>query len=97
MFGVWYNPNQSAAERSRAITPALEPPGGARSFDFMICLSNPDVLRIAKQTVLKWIAEHPDVPIIDVSQNDRNGACECGPCAAIVKEEVANNGNDWAN
>jgi hypothetical protein len=35
-----------------------------------ICLSNPDVLRIAKQTVLKWIEEHPDVPIIDVSQND---------------------------
>ena len=55
------------------------------------------MLRIAKQTVLKWIAEHPDVPIIDVSQNDGNGPCECGPCAAIVKEEVANNGNDWAN
>jgi hypothetical protein len=36
MFGVLYNPNQSAAERSKAITPALEPPGGARSFDFMV-------------------------------------------------------------
>lgn len=57
-----------------------------------LCLSNPDVLRIAKQTVLKWIAQHPDVPIIDVSQNDGNGPCECEQCAAIVKEEGSQHG-----
>jgi hypothetical protein len=57
-----------------------------------LCLSNPDVLRIAKQTVLKWIGEHPDVPIFDVSQNDGNGACECENCAAIVREEGAQHG-----
>jgi hypothetical protein len=57
-----------------------------------LCLSNPDVLRIAKQTVLKWIAEHPDVPIIDVSQNDGNGPCECAACMAIVNEEGSQHG-----
>jgi hypothetical protein len=69
--------------------------GGKRvagSVHAQLCLSNPDVLRIARQTVLKWIAEHPDVPIIDVSQNDGNGACECSNCLAIVREEGAQHG-----
>lgn len=57
-----------------------------------LCLSNPDVLRIAKQTVLKWIKEHPDVPIIDVSQNDGDGPCECTNCVAIVNEEGSQHG-----
>jgi hypothetical protein len=57
-----------------------------------LCLSNPDVLRVAKETVLKWIKEHPDVPIFDVSQNDGNGACECEKCMAIVREEGAQHG-----
>jgi hypothetical protein len=57
-----------------------------------LCLSNPDVLRIATETVMRWIKEHPDVPILDVSQNDGNGACECDQCAAIVREEGAQHG-----
>lgn len=57
-----------------------------------LCLTNPDVLRIAKEKVLKWIDEHPDVPIIDVSQNDGNGACECEKCMAIVNEEGSQHG-----
>jgi hypothetical protein len=57
-----------------------------------LCLSNPEVLRIATQTVLKWIEEHPEAPIIDVSQNDGNGACECDQCTAIVKEEGSQHG-----
>jgi hypothetical protein len=52
-----------------------------------LCLSNPDVLRIAKERVMKWIVEHPEATIIDVSQNDGEGACECEQCAAIVKAE----------
>lgn len=57
-----------------------------------LCLTNPEVLRLAKEKVLKWIDEHPDVPIIDVSQNDGNGACECDRCAAVVKEEGSQQG-----
>ena len=57
-----------------------------------LCLTNPDVLKIATAQVLKWIKDHPDVPIIDVSQNDGNGACECEKCAAVVKEEGSQHG-----
>jgi hypothetical protein len=57
-----------------------------------LCLTNPDVLRICNEKVLKWIDEHPDVPIIDVSQNDGNGPCECDKCMAIVREEGSQHG-----
>jgi len=57
-----------------------------------LCLTNPDVLKIATEQVLGWIAGHPAVPIFDVSQNDGNGACECEKCAAIVKEEGSQHG-----
>lgn len=57
-----------------------------------LCLTNPDVLRLAKERVLKWMDENPDVPIIDVSQNDGVGACECTSCTAVVKEEGSQQG-----
>ncbi len=57
-----------------------------------LCLTNPDVLKIATEQVLRWIREHPDVPIFDVSQNDGDGACECEKCAAVVKEEGSQHG-----
>ena len=57
-----------------------------------LCLTNPDVLKIATEQVLKWIEEHPDVPIIDVSQNDGNGWCECEKCMAIANEEGSQHG-----
>ena len=69
--------------------------GGKRiagSIHAQLCLTNPDVLRIAKEKVLKWIDEHPHDPIFDVSQNDGNGACECDRCTAIVKEEGSQQG-----
>ncbi|UCH34375.1 MAG: DUF4838 domain-containing protein [Armatimonadota bacterium] len=57
-----------------------------------LCLTNPDVLRIATEQVLKWIEEHPEVPIFDVSQNDGGGACECENCTAVVNEEGSQHG-----
>ena len=57
-----------------------------------LCMTNPDVLRIATAQVLAWIREHPDVPIIDVSQNDGNGACECEACRAVEAEEESPHG-----
>ena len=57
-----------------------------------LCLSNPEVLRIATEGVLEWIKEHPEVPIFDVSQNDGGGACECERCAALVREEGSQHG-----
>lgn len=57
-----------------------------------LCLTNPDVLKIAKEKVLKWIEENPNAPIFDVSQNDGNGPCECDNCMAIVNEEGSQHG-----
>ncbi|MCL5102768.1 MAG: DUF4838 domain-containing protein [Armatimonadetes bacterium] len=57
-----------------------------------LCLTNPDVLRLAKEKVLNWIDKHPDIPIIDVSQNDGDGACECDKCMAVVNEEGSQHG-----
>lgn len=57
-----------------------------------LCLTNPEVLRIGTERVLQWIEEHPDVPIIDVSQNDGEAACECDACRAVVAEEGSQHG-----
>ncbi|HJN14477.1 MAG TPA: DUF4838 domain-containing protein, partial [Armatimonadota bacterium] len=69
--------------------------GGERTSETVhgqLCLTNPDVLRIATERVLAWLDEHPDVPIFDVSQNDGNGACECADCMEIVEEEDSQHG-----
>lgn len=60
--------------------------------DAQLCLTNPDVLRIATAQVLRWIETMPDVPIFDVSQNDGDGACECDACMALVQEEGSQHG-----
>lgn len=56
-----------------------------------LCYTNPDVLRICTDFVLKWIEDHPDVACVDISENDaypgQSGACECEACMAIVNEE----------
>jgi len=57
-----------------------------------LCLTNPEVLRIATAQVLAWIRERPEVPIFDVSQNDGEGACECEQCLAVVREEGSQHG-----
>lgn len=57
-----------------------------------LCLTNPDVLRIATEQVMKWIDDNPEVLIFDVSQNDGNGPCECEKCMAIVNEEGSQHG-----
>ncbi len=61
-----------------------------------LCLTNPDVLEIAKKKALGWIGQRPELFSVDISQNDtwvdNSGACECEECAAIVKEEGSQHG-----
>ncbi|MCL2099107.1 MAG: DUF4838 domain-containing protein [Oscillospiraceae bacterium] len=52
-----------------------------------LCLSNPDVLRIAIEYVKDILAENPDVNIISVSQNDWYNSCECELCRKTDEEE----------
>ncbi|MHB1356262.1 MAG: DUF4838 domain-containing protein [Anaerolineae bacterium] len=60
--------------------------------EYQICLSNPDVLKIAIESVRRWIKETPDATIMSVAQNDVYFACQCDACQAIVKEEGAESG-----
>jgi hypothetical protein len=48
-----------------------------------LCLTNPNVIRIATDTVLRWFAEDPDLITIGIVQNDCMGYCECDNCMAI--------------
>jgi hypothetical protein len=63
---------------------------GGNKFDKpygQLCLTNPDVLHIVTENVLKQIALRPDCQIADVSQNDNSNYCRCENCAAVDKEE----------
>ncbi len=57
-----------------------------------LCLTNPEVVRIATDNVLNWIAEHPEVNVFSVDQNDGYGYCECESCAALDAAEESHAG-----
>ncbi len=61
--------------------------GKRRAERSQLCLTNPDVLRIATEQVETWIKEHPDATIFSVSQNDWEGWCECDECRRVEAEE----------
>lgn len=46
-----------------------------------LCLSNPDVLRMAVDFALEKMAD-PSIRIVDISQNDCANPCQCPRCAA---------------
>ena len=52
-----------------------------------LCLTNPDVLRIAEETLRRWIRENPDCTVFSVAQNDWNNHCLCDNCMEIEKAE----------
>jgi len=57
-----------------------------------LCLTNPEVLEIAKKTVRKWIQEAPQATIFSVSQNDWQNYCECAACKALAEKEESQAG-----
>jgi hypothetical protein len=59
---------------------------------YQLCLTNPDVLRIATDKVRQWIKENPNATIFSVSQNDAGGYCQCDKCKAVQQEEGAPSG-----
>ncbi len=61
--------------------------GRRRAERGQLCLTNPDVVRLATETVLRWIREHPEATIFSVSQNDWTGWCECDNCRRVEEEE----------
>lgn len=58
-----------------------------------LCLSNPEVLRIATETVRSWLKDAaPDVSIISVSQNDWHNYCRCSSCQQLADHEESQSG-----
>ncbi|MEA4823936.1 MAG: DUF4838 domain-containing protein [Clostridiaceae bacterium] len=57
-----------------------------------LCLTNPDVLRIAVAQVREWIRERPHARIISVSQNDWYNYCTCEKCRAVDEAEGSHAG-----
>lgn len=52
-----------------------------------LCLTNPEVLRIALESLRSWIAEYPEATIFSVSQNDWHNYCECARCTELAERE----------
>lgn len=52
-----------------------------------ICMTNPEVLNICTNKVLKWMRDNPNHQIFSVAQNDWYGGCECDNCKRIDKKE----------
>ena len=52
-----------------------------------LCLSNPDVLKIAIDSARSALRANPGTRIISISQNDWQIGCECDACRAIDREE----------
>ncbi len=66
---------------------------GRRLKDYsQLCLTNPDVLRIATERVLQWMESHPEAKIFSVSQNDWGNPCQCDSCQAVVRREGSESG-----
>lgn len=57
------------------------------SYETELCLTNPDVLRIVTDAVLKELDAHPERGNISVSQNDNDKYCQCDACRAIDERE----------
>lgn len=57
-----------------------------------LCLTNPDVKRIAAETVLNSMRSHPEAMIFSVSQNDCYNYCTCKECTALAEKEGSQSG-----
>ena len=56
------------------------------------CLSDPEVLKMAKENVRDILKNDPTCTLISVSQNDNQNYCTCEKCAAVDEEEGSHMG-----
>lgn len=54
---------------------------------FQLCLTNPDLLEVAVESVRQTLKARPHARIISISQNDWHGNCQCEKCLAADREE----------
>ncbi len=66
--------------------------GKRKRHEAQLCLTNSEVVKIATQTVFRWIEEHPEASIFSIDQNDGYGYCECANCKALDDAEGSHSG-----
>jgi len=57
-----------------------------------LCMTNPEVVKIATEVVLQWMKDHPEAKIYSVSQNDCYNNCQCENCKKVDEEEGSPSG-----
>lgn len=60
--------------------------GKRHSGKAQLCLSNPDVLKLCTDGVLKQIEQYPDYYAYSLSQNDCYRPCECSECKKLLEK-----------
>lgn len=60
---------------------------GGKRVARQLCLTNPEMEKAYIAETLRQLREDPEADIIQVSQNDGLGACECAACRAVEAEE----------
>ncbi len=58
-----------------------------------LCLTNPKVVEIAAQSLLRIIRENPNAELASVSANDGGGFCRCENCSALDKAQGSHMGH----
>lgn len=61
--------------------------GEGKRIAHQLCQTNPDAIRIATESALRLLREHPKAEIISISKMDGGGTCYCEQCKAIDDEE----------
>ena len=63
--------------------------------DLELCLSHPDVVRIAADTMRRWMHEDPDADMFFIGQSDTSNYCLCDRCVAAYRKHSSNPGAKW--
>ncbi|MFC1718082.1 DUF4838 domain-containing protein, partial [Candidatus Poribacteria bacterium] len=61
-----------------------------------LCVTNPEVVKIAAETVIKGLDEHPELRNVSVSQADTARYCHCDNCEEINQREGTPMGSNLA-
>ncbi len=63
-----------------------------RRIPTQLCLTNPEVLELVKDTVAALLTQYPEAEVISVSQDDNQQYCQCAACAAVDEREGSPSG-----
>jgi len=61
-----------------------------------LCVTNPEVIKIAAESAIRYINEHPGIKNVSVSQADTARYCRCDVCEEINKREGTPMGSQLA-